>query len=483
MEEKEIPNNTEKSTNTHQKGKFLRCINIDCVFNSSNEQGAIRNTCSHPNVIVESHFADITIAICSEFRSKKDYSFEKPVTLIELKTGEKTEIIGKPDLGIETIEKVTTKELEDEITKNKVTENVTPLPEQRQQIQQVQQVQQVQDIKTDDQIKVYDHVKPVIIQTTQSVTEELTPDEIYSLSTKPGTGFLVLKKIYQPNTRKGLIVSILFHFFLLFIMFQFFVPKEDHINSENNQRIVVVEDLEMPKFDPPDIDKIKEDEEKKLLEDQELKENTKNVRPNIQKKNITPKINRPMDNKIPLDTNLISKNDSNKVKNDSNLTKSTRDTSRIQVPDSMKANFDQNDIGLKLWYPLGWRLLDNRQVNLNLKEFNGVIIATDSISTDPGAVNLFILIDDPLHSSYNKATYKNSFQMEDSLTAAYVTEPIKSSGKKFSTKYYLFTDPTGLKNIQVNVDYASQPMMVKYQTLVDAVVRSIKIVQPPKKDP
>ncbi len=466
MEEKEIPNNKEKSVNTHQNGKFLRCINIDCVFNSSNEQGAVRNTCRHPNVIVESHYADITIAICSEFRSKKDYSFEKPVTLIELKTGEKTEIIGKPDLGIETIEKVTTKELEDGVTKNQETENVTLLPQQLQQ----------QEFKTDKQ------VKPFIIETIPIASENPTPDEIYNLSTRPGTGFLVLKKLYQPNTRKGLVSSILFHIFLLFLMFQFFTPKEDHINGEKKQRIVVVEDLEMPKFDPPDIDKIKEDEEKKLLEEQELKDNTKNVRPNIQKKNITPKINRPLDTKIPLDTNLISVNDTNRIKIDTNLIKSARDTSRIQVPDSMKANFDQNDVGLKLWYPLGWMLLDNRQINKQ-ENFNGVIIATDSLSEDPGAVNLFILLDDPKHSSYNKATYKNPFQMDDSLSAAYVTDPIKSSGKTFNTKYYLFTDPTGLKNIQVNVDYASQSMMEKYQPLVDAVVRSIKIVQPPKKDP
>ncbi|MEO8512634.1 MAG: hypothetical protein ABI543_03670 [Ignavibacteria bacterium] len=464
MKDKEIPKNIEKSSKTHQNGKFLRCINIDCVFNSSNEQGAIRNTCSHPNVIVESRFADITIAICSEFRSKKDYSFEKPVTLIELKTGEKTEIVGKPDLGIETIQKVTTKELEDDVTKNQAADEVVTPPV-------------VKEIIADE------HVKPVIIETAPLVPAELTPDELYNLSTKPGTSYMILKSLYQPNTRKGLIGSIVVHFFILFVMYQFFVPKEETGNNENNQRIVVVEDLEMPKFDPPDIDKIKEEEEKKLLEEQEIKDNTKDVRPKIQKKIITPRINRPKDNNTPRDTNLISKNDSNKVKNDSNLTKNTRDTNRIQVPDSMKANFDQNEIGLKLWYPLGWRLLDNRQVNLNQKEFNGVIIATDSISTDPGAVNLFILIDDPQHSAYNKATYKNPFQMEDSLTAAYVTDPIKSSGKKFSTKYYLFTDPTGLKNIQVNVDYASQAMMEKYQLMVDAVVRSIKIAPPVKKDP
>lgn len=463
MKDSEIPNNTEKSSKTPQNGKFLRCINIDCVFNSSNEQGAIRNTCNHPNVVVESRFADITIAICSEFRSKKDYSFEKPVTLIELKTGEKTEIVGKPDLGIETIEKVTTKELEDEV--NKSNNTAKPVTEKTEEVS----------------INAQEHLKPVIFETAPAEPHELTPDEIYNLSTKPGTDFLILKKIYQPNTRKGLIGSIIFHFFLLFILYQFFVPKDEEVNPENNQRIVVVEDLEMPKFDPPDIDKIKEEEEKQLQDEKDIKDNTKNIRPNIQKKTITPKINRPKDNNTPPDTNLVKNNDTNKVKNDSNLTKNLRDTNRIQVPDSLKSTYDQNEIGLKLWFPKGWKLLDNRQVNLNQKEFNGVIIATDSLSSDPGAVNIFLLIDDPQHSAYNKATYKNPFQMDDTLTAGYVTDPIKSSGKKFTTKYYLFTDPTGLKNIQVNVDYASQAMMEKYQTMVDAVVRSIKIAPPPPK--
>ncbi|MBN8585260.1 MAG: hypothetical protein J0M37_09200 [Ignavibacteria bacterium] len=460
MEEKDITNNNEKDTKSHQNGKFLRCINIDCVFNSSNEQGAIRNTCSHPNVVVESRFADITIAICSEFRSKKDYSFEKPATIIELKTGEKTEIKGRPDVGIETIEKVTTRELEEDVNR---TSQTTDEP-----------------LNKDQEINVQDHIKPLIIEAAAKDPSEMTPDEIYNLSTRPGTDFLILKKIYQPNTRKGLIGSIFFHFFLLFLIYQFFVPKEEKHNGENNQRIVVVEDLEMPKFDPPDIDKIKE-EEQKLLEEQEIKDNTKDVRPKIQKKTITPNIKRPVDNSK--DTNLVKTNDTNKVKNDSNLTKNTRDTNRIEIPDSLKATYDENEIGLKLWFPKEWKLVDNRTVNLNQKEFSGIILATDTASEDPGAVNIFLLIDDPQHSAYNKATYKNPFQMDDSMVVGYVTDPIKSSGKKFSTKYYLFTDPTGAKNIQVNVDYASQAMMEKYQLTVDAVVRSIKIAPPPSKDP
>jgi hypothetical protein len=467
LEEKEVKNNIKNSEKPKPNGKVLRCINIDCVFNSSNQHGAIRNTCSHPNVIVESRFADITIAICSEFRSKKDYAFEKPATLIDLKSKEKTEIVGRPAVGATTIEKVTTQDLEQEIshkesTYNEKTSRDTP--------------QETIAIKNEDLA-----VKPVVIESGEVKQDELLPSEIYNLTDRPGSNFLILKKIYQPNTRTGLIVSIGFHLFLILMMWQFLVPKDETADdTTNNQRIVVVEDVEMPKFEPPDLDKLKEEEEK--LKEEEVKDNTANIRPKINNKRITPNIKRPNTNDD-VDTNKIVTNDSSKIKNDSNLTKNNRDTNRIVVPDSMKAAYDQNDVGLKMWFPVGWKLMDNRQVNLNQKEFNGVIVATDSTSEDPGAVNMFVIIDDPKHSKYNKATYKNPFPMDDSLTVAYVTDPQKGSGKRMSTKYFLFTDPTGLKNIEVNVEFASQAMMEKYQKLVDAVVRSIKIAPPPNKEP
>lgn len=460
MEENNVKNNLETEGKPLENGKILRCINIDCVFNSSNRHGAIRNTCNHPNVVVESHFADITIAICSEFRSKKDYSFEKPSTLIDLKTREKTEIIGKPTVGATTIEKVTTEELEKEITQKEKQETA---------------VQTGADAAKE---QADTSVKPVIIESGEVKQEELTPSEIYNLTDKPGTDFLILKKLYQPYTKRGLAGSIIFHLFIILVMWQTLIPKnEENHDQQNNQRIVVVEDLEMPKFDPPDIDKMKEEEEAKLKEEQEIKDNTKEVRPKINKKTITPHIKRPTNNDVK-DTNKISTNDTTGRKIDSNLT--ARDTSRIQVPDSMKSSFDQNDVGLKLWYPKGWKILDNRQVNLNQKEFNGVIIATDSLSEDPGAVNMFVIVDDPKHSKYNKATFKNNFPMDDSLVVAYATDPMKGSGKRMNTKYFLFTDPTGMKNIEVSVEFANQAMMEKYQKLVDAVVRSIKIAEPPK---
>lgn len=460
MEENNVKNSIDSDGKPLENGKILRCINIDCVFNSSNRHGAIRNTCGHPNVVVESHFADITIAICSEFRSKKDYAFEKPATLIDLKTREKTEIIGRPAVGATTIEKVTTDDLEKEVSQKEkeYSEKTSTAPE-------------TIAVKTDELA-----AKPVIIESGAVSREELTPSEIYNLTDKPGTDFLILKKLYQPNTKRGLIGSIIIHLFIIFLMWQTLVPKnEENGDQHSNQRIVVVEDLEMPKFEPPDIDKMKEEE--RLAEEQEIKDNTKDVRPKINTKRITPNIKRPNTNNEK-DTNKLSTNDTTNRKIDSNLT--ARDTSRIQVPDSMKTGFDQSDVGLKLWYPKGWKILDNRQVNMNQKEFNGVIIATDSSSEDPGAVNMFVIIDDPKHSKYNKAIYKNNFPMDDSVIIAYATDLMKGSGKRMTSKYFLFTDPTGMKNIEVSVEFANQAMMEKYQKLVDAVIRSIKIAEPPK---
>ncbi len=438
--------------------QVLKCINIDCVFNSSNDTENIRNTCNHPNVKVESRYADITIAICSEFRSKKDYVFDKPDTLIEIKSKEKIEITGEPNPALASVEKITTTDLENAVTGktesiNTVTEE-PPVPAQ----------------------------KPVIIEAKAEESVELTPSELYSLSDKPGTDFLILRKLYQPYMKRGIVISILLHFFALFLLYIFLVPKDEKTDetTDLNKRIVVVEDIETPKFEPPDLDKAKEDEIKQK-EENKIENNTKTVRPTIIPKTIRPNIHRPKDNTERDTTKVISKPfDSTKAKIDSNLTK--RDTTKLVIPDSLKNLYNQNAIGLNLWFPKNWKLQDNRDLNLNQKEFNGVIINTDSASEDPGAVTMFLIIDDPQHSAFNRTTYKNPFQMEDSASSGFATDAVKGGAKKMSVKYFIFSDPSGQKNIQVNAEFASQAMYDKYNKVVDAIVRSVKIA-PPLKTP
>lgn len=449
------------SQNNNEKPKnILRCINIDCVFNSANDPGHKRNICNHPNVYVEAKFADITIAICSEFRSKKDYRFDPPSVLTDLKTGGKSEISGIPDLTKAPVEKITTTELEEGLTTKE--EDIA------------------KEVITETTVTPVENVKPVIVETSTLSTEELSPSEIYNLTDRPGSDFLILKKLYQPNMKKGMVFSVICHVFLIILVYLFTAPKEENHDQSQNQRIVVVEDIETPKFDPPDVDKLKEDELKLKEDEDKVKENTQNVRPKITPKNIKPKINRPRDkssiDSVPM-TNVLS--DSLKHIADSLLAiKNKLDTNRFTLPDSLKNIYSENAIGMSLWFPKNWKLTDNRSVDLNKEQFNGVIINTDSLSEDPGAVSIFVLIDDPDHTKFIKSTFKNPFLMEDSTRSAFSTDPVTTGGKRISYKFFIFSDDLGKKNIYVNVE-AVKDHFDKYKPIIDAIVRSIKIVVPP----
>ncbi len=430
-------------------GKKLRCINIDCVFNSTNQPDSERNLCSHPNLRVESKYADITIAICSEFRSKKDYRLEDSTTLIDLKSNEKITISGTPDPSFTHIEKITQEDLEQSVAKK-------------------------EDLNggEKDSVKPSETVyeTPTVIKAGESKTEE--PEE-YRLTTSKNTNFLILRRLYQPYLRRGIIFSIIFHLLAIWILYLSLVPKSDKTDVQQQQRIVVVEDIETPKFDPPDLDKPKEEPPS------DVGDNTKDVRPKIIPKNIKPHIKRPVD-EVKDTTELVNNIPSDSLKHvtDSLLT-ANLDTTKLVIPDSLKNFMPDNAIGMKLWYPKNWKLTDNRSVNLNLEQFKGVIINTDSLSEDPGAVSIFVQIDDPKHSAYNKTVFKNTFQMEDSLTTAFSTDPVLTGSQRISYKFFIFTDPTGASNVFVNSE-TKKEMFDKYRKYIEAIVRSIQIIKNPK---
>jgi hypothetical protein len=446
-------NITDRENNNLQPGK-LRCINIDCVFNSSNRADEERNFCNHPNLKVESKYTDITIAICSEFRSKKDYLLEDSNTLVDVKTNEVIKIEGIPEPEFTKIKKVTQKDLEQTVKKRDTIVNRE---------------------KTDEEKLPPKHIEteyetPAIIK-----SEEAQPDivEEFHLTSSKTSNFLILKRLYQPYLRRGITFSIIFHLFALWVLYLSLVPKNDQNNDRPQQRIVVVEDIETPKFDPPDLDKPKEEPV--------AGENTKDIRPKITPKNIKPKIKRPVDevkDTTELTSNLTSVTDSLKRLTDSLLALNL-DTTKLVIPDSLKNFMPENAIGMKLWYPRNWKLTDNRSLNLNLEQFKGVIINTDSASEDPGAVSIFVQIDDPKHSAYNKTVFKNTFEMDDSLTIAFSTDPVLTGSQRISYKFFLFTDPTGESNVFVNSE-TKKDMFDKYRKYIEAIVRSIQIIKNPK---
>lgn len=438
------------SENNKETVKKLRCINIDCVFNSVNRPDSERNLCCHPNLKVESKYADITIAICSEFRSKKDYKLQDSTTLIDLKTKKEITISGTPEPSFTQIEKITQEELEKSVAKPK---KKVVKPEEKQVTKPAEPVFEA----------------PVIIKAGETMEEAA---EEYKLTTSKTSNFLILRRLYQPYLRKGMIVSIIFHLFAVWVLYLSLVPKGEKNDVPQQQRIVVVEDIETPKFDPPDLDKPKE-------QPVDIGENTQEVRPKITPKNIKPHIKRPVDeSRDTTELTNVTPGDSLKHITDSLLI-ANMDTTKLFIPDSLKNFMPENAIGMKLWYPKNWKLTDNRSVNLNLEQFKGVIINTDSLSEDPGAVSIFVQIDDPKHSNYNKTVFKNTFQMDDSLTTAFSTDPVLTGSQRISFKFFIFTDPTGQSNVFVNSE-TKKEMFDKYKKYIEAIVRSIQILTNPK---
>jgi hypothetical protein len=216
------------------------------------------------------------------------------------------------------------------------------------------------------------------------------------------------------------------------------------------------------------------DEEKS---EENVGENKNDVRPKITPKNIKPRINRPKD----LDTTETVGNipsDSLKRVTDSLLASKLGDTTRLYLPDSLKTFMPPNAINLGVNWPNDWKMTDNRSVNLNQEQFNGVIINTDSASADPGAVTIFIQIDDPKHTSFNKATFKNTFEMLDTTEVAFSTDPTLTGSKRISYKFFIFADPSGLKNIFVNTE-TKEEFFGKYRRYIEGIVRTINIKNKP----
>lgn len=424
--------------------RHLRCINIDCTFNSSLDATQERNLCNHPNLKVSSNLANITIAICSEFRSKKDYKFKKPDKLIEIKTKEQIEIPGiiEPEI-------VSTESLAPEAYEK--------IKEETPHISREPKYEKAEE--------------PIIIMADGGQERPKSPSEIsefYGLTDSKSTNFLILRRLYQPNMKRGVIFSVIIHLIFIWLFYLAFANKESHTEIPAEQRIVVVEDIETPKFIPPDLDK---------KEEPVNTENKRDIGPKIVPKKITPKISRP---KTFLDTTTAVRKDTTTGSLlDTTLASLYKgDTSRLILADSLRNTFAENEIGMSLWYPKNWKLRDSRELNKG-EQFSGVIINTDSLSEDPGSVTIFILLENDKVNSFNKTIFKNPFAMDDSMSTAFSTDPMQTGAKKITYKFYIFAPSN---KIFVNTE-AKQEFFDKYKKYIEAIVRSIKIVKPLPKTP
>ncbi|MBK8550825.1 MAG: hypothetical protein IPL53_07085 [Ignavibacteria bacterium] len=151
-------------------------------------------------------------------------------------------------------------------------------------------------------------------------------------------------------------------------------------------------------------------------------------------------------------------------------TKSDSLSSAYVIPDSLRNDFNENDIGLAMYFPKNWKLTDQREINKNEKEFKGVVL-TDTTAEQPGTMTMFIFIDNE-NKDYNAEDFKTEFVMTDSTLTAFLKEPKTLAGFT-EYRFYIF-NKLGTEKLSLRASVRKQ-FLDQYKNEVEAVVRSIRI--------
>ena len=157
-----------------------------------------------------------------------------------------------------------------------------------------------------------------------------------------------------------------------------------------------------------------------------------------------------------------------------NLTdnKNGKDTSGVvnvnQMPDSLLKSLNENEVGLRGGFPPNWKQMDSRQININQKEFTGVILVDTAVKKKEEALTMNIQLD-PKGEYRSQFTFINVFE-EDSLRTIYSLDP-KSEANQTYYRFYLAgkTD-----NVFVSA-FVESTYFEKYKPEIERVVRSIRI--------
>jgi hypothetical protein len=311
----------------------------------------------------------------------------------------------------------------------------------------------------------------------------------------PETGyknpFDALRKLIQKNTAIGITAAVILHLLVAGVLFFNISKKAKEKAPEEQQRLIIIQDLPDPKIKLENV----EDPNKPEVPDPPANENNLNLedpkREIKPRKTIQPPIiSRPEseENKDTSDLALLeSQLDSlRKLAEgisfaDSLMDSTNVDTSTVNydIADSLRNNFNENDIGLAMYFPKNWKLTDQREINKSETEFKGVLL-TDTTAEQPGTLTMFIYLDTE-NKDYNAEDFKTEFPMVDSTLTAFLKEPKTLAGFT-EYRFYIF-NKLGTEKLSLRASVRKQ-FFEQYKNEIEAVVRSIRISkpEPEKKD-
>jgi hypothetical protein len=300
--------------------------------------------------------------------------------------------------------------------------------------------------------------------------------------------FDALRHLIRKNITIGLIAAVLLHLAAAGFAYYSISKKAKDAVQEEPSRLIVLQDLPDPKIKLEDVEDpnkpkivppvLTDEQEKEMREPKRELPPRKIVKPPIVTRpkrdrdetkldsSVEANLNRELDSLRRLREQMLA--DTNITAADS--TKSDSSVTAYEIPDSLKNNFNENDIGLAMYFPKNWKLTDQRDINKNEKEFKGVVI-TDTTAEQPGTMTMFIFLDNE-NKDYNAEDFKTEFTMLDSNLTAFSKEPKTLAGFT-EYRFYIF-NKLGTEKLSLRASVRKQ-FFDQYKNEIEAVVRSIKI--------
>jgi len=297
----------------------------------------------------------------------------------------------------------------------------------------------------------------------------LTPDQILQEKLGRKNPYKLFRRLYQRNLLRGMVGALILYLISVFAFYGVASKESSRYTNNEQRRLIVIQDLPEPKIKLKNVEDPNKPEEVTDGSNVELRKLPPPKR-NFKKRNIT----RPYKNPTKTDTNLTSTNDeldSLRKLNAGNLPLDSLDLDSnlaYIIPDSVKQNFSEEDIGLRMFFPSNWRLTDQRDINKNEKEFKGVLL-TDTTAKQEGTMTMFIFLDRE-GKEFRKDKFNSQFIMEDTTLTAFAKEP-RNEGAFTYYSFYIFGKT---EKLIVRADVRKQ-YFDKYKNVIEAVVRSIKI--------
>ncbi len=303
-----------------------------------------------------------------------------------------------------------------------------------------------------------------------------TPEERLEEKLGPKNPWRLYKEMIQRNLIVGLVGAVMVYIIFVVTFYSVASKKKNNVDIIETPRLVVMQDLPENQFQQQNIEDPNKPPEEEKSDDGA---NPNKIPPIIPKKVKPPRVIGPPRQKVDTTSTADKELDSLKKIN-KNLTSDgtvTGDTTKriagnFPIPDSIMRNLNENEVGLVGRFPPYWKQIDSRTVNINEKEFSGVILVDTSVKKKEEALNMSVQID--RNSEYWKQySFKNIFAEDSLKNVIYSIEP-KQEGDQTYYRFYI----SGMAyNIYI-ASFINNEHFEKHKAEIEQVVRTIRIQKP-----